>query len=197
MSHDERRFDPQHQHRLLNPERLAHWDPPRFLARFGLQPGQTVLDLGCGPGFWTLPLADLVGETGQVWAIDVSQELLDALAARNPPAQVRLRRTELPSIDMPDASADLAWVAFVFHEVDPPEDLASELRRVLRPGARVAVLDWRPDADGDQGPPRAHRVTPEQIMAWLCAAGFATASQTWQDADSYLVEAVAQMLPQT
>jgi len=147
--------------------------------------------LGCGPGFWTLPLAELVGESGHVWAVDVSQELLDALAARNPPLQVRLQRTELPTIDVPDASVDLAWVAFVFHEVDLLENLASELRRVLRLGARVAVLEWRPDAESDQGPPRAHRLTPEQVMAWLRAAGFATARQTWQDADSYLVEAVA------
>jgi ubiquinone/menaquinone biosynthesis C-methylase UbiE len=191
MSHDERRFDPQHGHRLLKPERQAHWDPPRFLARFGLQSGQTVLDLGCGPGFWTLPLAELVGGTGQVWALDASQELLDTLAARNPPPQVRLRRIELPTMDVPDAFVDLAWVAFVFHEVDPPERLASELRRVLRPGARVVVLDWRPDADSDQGPPRAHRLTPEQVMAWLRAAGFAEVRQTWQDADSYLVEATA------
>jgi ubiquinone/menaquinone biosynthesis C-methylase UbiE len=192
MSHDERRFDPQHQHRLLNPERQAHWDPSHFLARLGLRPGQTVLDLGCGPGFWTLPLAELVGESGHVWAVDVSQELLDALAARNPPPQVRLQRTELPMMGVvPDASIDLAWIAFVFHEVDPPENLASELRRVLRLGARVAVLEWRPDAASDQGPPRAHRLTPEQVMAWLRAAGFAATRQTWQDADSYLVEAVA------
>jgi len=189
MSYDERRFDPQHQHRLLNPERQAHWDPPRFLARFGLQAGQTALDLGCGPGFWTLPLAELVGKSGLVWAVDVSQEVLDALAARNPPPQVRLQRMELPTMDVPDATVDLAWVAFVFHEVERPERLASELRRVLRPSARVAVLDWRPDADSDQGPPRAHRLTPEQVMAWLHDAGFATARQTWQDADSYLVEA--------
>jgi len=45
MSHDERRFDPKHQHHLLNSERQAHWNPPQFLARFGLRPGQTVLDL--------------------------------------------------------------------------------------------------------------------------------------------------------
>ena len=93
-------------------------------------------------------------------------------------------------MDVPDASVDLAWVACVFHEVEPPERLASELRRVLRPGARVAVLEWRPDAESDQGPPRAHRLTPEQVMAWLRAAGL-EAHETWHDADAYLVEASA------
>jgi ubiquinone/menaquinone biosynthesis C-methylase UbiE len=73
MSHDDKRFDPQRQHRLLSAERHTYWNPPQFLSRFDLHPGQTVLDLGAGPGFWTLPLAEMVGATGQVWAVDVSQ----------------------------------------------------------------------------------------------------------------------------
>jgi ubiquinone/menaquinone biosynthesis C-methylase UbiE len=190
LSHHDKRFDPSRQHVLLNPERLAKWDPARFLARFGLQAGQTVLDLGSGPGFWTLPLAEIVGPNGQVWALDVSQELLDALAACNPPPQVRLLLGELPKIDLPDASVNLVWLALVFHEVEPPEQLVSELLRVVRNGGRVAILDWRPDAEGEAGPPRTHRVRPDQLIVLLKAAGFAEAEQTWEDADNYLVEAV-------
>jgi ubiquinone/menaquinone biosynthesis C-methylase UbiE len=146
--------------------------------------------LGSGPGFWTLPLAEIVGETGLVWALDVSQELLDALAARNPPPQVRLLHTELPQITLPDASVDLAWLALVYHEVEPPEQLVTELLRVVRGGGHVAILDWRPDAESDAGPPRAHRVRPDQVIARLQAAGFMQAVQTWQDTDYYLVEAI-------
>jgi ubiquinone/menaquinone biosynthesis C-methylase UbiE len=122
--------------------------------------------------------------------LDVSQELLDALAARNPPPQVRLLHTELPQITLPDASVDLAWLALVFHEVEPPEQLVSELFRVVRDGRHIAILDWRPDAESDAGPPRAHRVRPDQVIARLRAAGFAQAEQTWQDADTYLIEAI-------
>jgi ubiquinone/menaquinone biosynthesis C-methylase UbiE len=190
LAHNDKRFDPHRQHVLLTPERLAKWDPPRFLARFGLQAGQAALDLGSGPGFWTLPLAEIVGPTGQVWALDVSQELLDALAARNPPPQVRLLHAVLPKIDLPDASVNLAWLALVFHEVEPPEQLVSELFRVVRTGGRVAILDWRPDAESEAGPPRAHRVRPDQLIASLKAAGFAEVEQTWQDTDNYLVEAI-------
>jgi ubiquinone/menaquinone biosynthesis C-methylase UbiE len=191
MPPNEKRFDPQRQHRLLSAERHAYWNPPQFLARFNLGIGQVALDVGSGPGFWTLPLADLVGATGQVWAVDVSQELLDALAARNPPPQVRFKRSELPVIDLPRAVADFAWLAFVFHEVEPPETLAQELRRVLRATSRVAVLEWRPDAQTDQGPPRSDRVTPEQVNGWLTTAGFTRVQMTWQDPDNYLVEATA------
>ncbi|MCL5994556.1 MAG: class I SAM-dependent methyltransferase [Chloroflexi bacterium] len=48
-----------------------------------------MLDLGCGPGFWTLPLAEQTGPGGIVWALDISQEMLDALASRQLPSQVR------------------------------------------------------------------------------------------------------------
>lgn len=189
MSGTEKRFDPQHQPRLLSPERYAHWNPPEFLAHFNLQPGQVVLDLGAGPGFWTFPLAKIVGATGQVWAVDASQELLDTLSSRQPPSQVQLHQSELPRLALPAGLADFAWLAFVFHEVEPPEELARELHRVLRPGGRVAVLDWRPDAAGTEGPPRTDRVSPRQVIAWLVKAGFTHAQPTWQDVDNYLVEA--------
>lgn len=191
MAHQDKRFDPKRVQVLLDPDRLAKWDPPRFLKRFGIQPGQTVLDLGSGPGFWTLPLAEIVGPAGEVWALDVSRELLDALAERKPPAHVRLLHSELPKIALPDATVDFAWIASVFHEVEPAEELAAELRRVVRPAGRVAVLEWRPDASGEGGPPREHRVGPDQVIARLQAAGFAEPKQTWQDADNFLVETIS------
>jgi ubiquinone/menaquinone biosynthesis C-methylase UbiE len=173
MTLQARRFDPKKRQGLVSTERHAKWDPLRFLARLDLQAGQTVLDLGCGPGFWTLPLAELVGPAGTVWALDVSQEMLDALTARRPPPQVRLLRCELPVIALPDASVDWVWVAFVFHEVEPPEKLAAEMRRVTRIGGRVTILDWRPDAESDH----------------LRVAGFQDVVRTWQDEDACLIEA--------
>lgn len=188
MTHDNKRFDSRRMQVLTGAERWSEWDPPRFLARLGLHAGQSVVDIGSGPGFWTQPLAEIVGPKGTVWALDASQEMLDALAARNLPAQVHLLRSELPKIDLPGHTIDLAWTAFVFHEVETPEELARELHRVVMPTGRVLVLDWRPDAESEKGPPRAHRLAPMQVMAWLNTAGFTRAEQIWQDADHYLIE---------
>lgn len=189
MSHHERRFDPQKRHALHNVDREAKWQPRSLLQRFGIQPGQSVLDLGCGPGFWTFPLADIVGAAGIVWALDVSQEMLDALVDRKPPAQVRMLRSELPRIDLPDASVDWIWGAFVVHEIEPLENLMSEMQRILRPGGQLAILDWRPDTVHDDGPPRHHRLAFATVLEQLKAAGFEGFLQNWQHEDAYLIEA--------
>ena len=173
---------------LLGAEREARWSPPRLLARLDLRAGQRVLDLGCGPGFWTLPLARIVGPNGTVWALDVADEMLRALASRHPPAQVRLLQSRLPRVDLPAASVDWVWAAFILHEVGDLEALAAELRRVLRAGGRVAALEWRPDGAGADGPPRNHRLWPEQIVGVFRRVGLHHAHHAWQDADSYLIE---------
>jgi ubiquinone/menaquinone biosynthesis C-methylase UbiE len=189
MISDDRRFDQHKMHALIGPEREARWDPPRFLSKLLIQPGQSVLDLGSGPGFWTLPLAGMVGSGGMVWALDVSQDMLDLLARRNPPVQVRPQHAELPKIELPNESMDWIWAAFVFHEVTPPEILAREMRRVLKDTGTLAVLDWRPDAVTEAGPPRHHRLSAEQVKKCLCEAGFQFVTQIWQDDDAYLLEA--------
>jgi ubiquinone/menaquinone biosynthesis C-methylase UbiE len=189
MTIDDRRFDHHKMHALIGSERQARWDPPRFLGRFAIRPGESVLDLGSGPGFWTFPLADMVGNEGTVWALDVSEEMLDAIAGRNPPGQVRLLQAELPEINLPNSSLDWIWAAFVFHEVTPPEKLADEMLRLVKDKGVVAVLDWRPDAVGESGPPRHHRLSVAQVTRFLRGAGFGSIDQTWQDADAYLIEA--------
>ncbi len=190
MAAHERRFDPHHRELLLDPARWAKWDPPRLLATLDLHPGESVVDLGCGPGFWTFPLAEIVGPEGVVWALDVSPEMLEALAARHPPRQVRPLRSELPHIDLPDASVDAVWGAFVVHEVEPLDALMREIHRVLRPGGRVGLLDWRPDAVSEEGPPRSHRVAPEVVRQALEAAGFHILPTGWQHEDAYLIQAL-------
>jgi ubiquinone/menaquinone biosynthesis C-methylase UbiE len=189
MSQDDRRFDHNKMHMLISEDRKARWEPARFLTKLAIQPGASVLDLGSGPGFWSIPLAEIVGADGTVWALDVSQEMLDLLAQRNPPKQVRLLKAELPKIKLPDSSLDWVWAAFILHEVTPPETLAGELFRLLKKNGTVAVLDWRPDALTESGPPRHHRLSVAQVSKYLLTAGFKAVQQTWQDDDAYLLEA--------
>ena len=182
-----RRFNPKHHSALSNAEREAQWQPMRLLQNLNIQPNQTVLDLGCGPGFWTLPLAEIVGPQGLVWGLDVSQEMLDSLAERHPPAQVCPLLSELPQINLPKTSLDWIWGAFVIHEVEPLSGLISEIRRVLRPNGQIGLLDWRPDAIHDNGPPRHHRLDPEIVRHALRESGFHLLPVKWEHDDAYLI----------
>ena len=189
MSHDERRFDHHKMNFLIGEERKSRWEPSRFLKKLAIQPGASVLDLGSGPGFWSIPLAERVGADGIIWALDVSQEMLDLLTQQNPPTQVRLLRVELPKVELPNSSMDWIWAAFVMHEITPLETLASEMKRVLKENGAIAILDWRPDAVNEAGPPRHHRLSVDQITKVMHDAGFKSVTQTWQDDDTYLLEA--------
>jgi ubiquinone/menaquinone biosynthesis C-methylase UbiE len=182
-----KRFDPKKYLFLLDASREAKWHPRALLRAVGVQSGQVVVDLGCGPGFWTFPLADLVTPGGAVWALDGSREMLDVLNARHPPQQVHTMCAELPRIPLPAASVDLVWAAFVVHEVEPVDHLMGEILRVLRLGGRVAILDWRPDAVHEDGPPRAHRLPAALIRRHLQEAGFILRESPWQHEDAYLI----------
>ncbi len=157
---------------LLRPERAQAQPPDAILALVAPQPGETVLDLGSGPGYVSLPLAERVGATGRVIAADIAEEplaLLRTAAAAMP--QVRTVLVEESRLPLPDASVDAALLVNVLHELADPVGSLGELRRVLRAGGRLGIVDWDPASPG-RGPRIEERVPPERAGQWLRAAGF-------------------------
>ncbi|MCC6677390.1 MAG: methyltransferase domain-containing protein [Phycisphaerales bacterium] len=131
------------QHRLWSAAAHEIWETA------GLQPGMTALDLGCGPGYATLDMAQIVGPRGRVIGVDESATFLKQLND-----QAKARRLE--NVDrvlgdvqkleeaMPrsDASIDLAYARWVFCFLPHPEYVIRGLRRLLKPGGRLAVQDY-------------------------------------------------------
>jgi SAM-dependent methyltransferase len=127
------------QHRLWRPAVLAAWE------RAGFAPGQTLLDVGCGPGWATLDLAELAGATGRVLAIDRSRRFLDtleaAVAERGLP-NVHTVEQDLDSAPLPDVIADGAWCRWVFAFVRRPHELLQRICARLRPGGRFVAFEY-------------------------------------------------------
>ncbi|MHB1263858.1 MAG: class I SAM-dependent methyltransferase [Gemmatimonadaceae bacterium] len=172
--------------RLLTAERHAFLDPERMLDRLGVRAGMRVADVGAGPGFFTLPLAARVGAGGIVYAADVSIDMLDALRRRGLPPQVRTVLTEEAGVPIADGDVELALVAFVLHEVLHPVEFLRELRRILAPAGRLAVLEWIPQDDG-MGPPRAERLAESHARTLLAEAGFAVADRFHANTSQYAI----------
>ncbi len=86
-----------------------------------------------------------------------------------------------------DGSVDLAWLANVWHELDNRDATLTEMARVVRPGGRLGILDWRPDVEQPPGPPIAHRVAGADVQASLRARGWEVEDPEPAGRFSYLV----------
>lgn len=117
-------------------------DAARLFAPF-VREGSTALDLGAGKGFFTIPLARLVGETGRVVAADVEPKMLQAIEKRAGKAGVGGRVTTL--LVRPDAlaypAADFVLLFWSLHEMVGEEAVLKEIRARLNPGGRVFVAE--------------------------------------------------------
>lgn len=127
------------QHRVWRPRAAAAWQ----LA--GFRSGQTLVDLGCGPGYATLDLAEIAGPSGRVVAVDRSRRFLDSLranaAARNL-ENIEVFEADLDEGDLPPVSADGIWVRWVFAFVREPADLLARASRLLKPGGKIVVHEY-------------------------------------------------------
>ena len=121
--------------------RLFH-KPEKLLAPY-LSEGMTAVDFGCGPGFFTLPMARLVGPTGKVIAADLQPEMLALLAARAEKAGLTCRIQ--PHLCAPGAKitekADFALLFYVAHEVPDAAALFAEFADFLKPGGKVLFVE--------------------------------------------------------
>jgi len=183
-------FDTAKWQRMESPERVARLDPPAMIDRLGLHHGMHVADLGSGTGLFTIELARAVGPTGSVFALDQSEEMLQAIALKELPPTVRVMHVDLHhDLPLPEGSLDCCFISFVLHEISPPGHMIAQMHHVLRHGGIVAVLEFREDAPEGNGPPKPRRIGVEKLTEMLTARGFESAEVRWQNDREYLLVA--------
>ena len=123
---------------LDHPARMRYRDPVTTLGPFGLGPGQTVLDLGCGTGTFTVEMARQVGREGQVHAVDIQASMIDAARARIDDTglaqRVHFHHCGAYRLPLERDSVDVAVLIAALTEMPQPLFALEELRRVLKPG---------------------------------------------------------------
>lgn len=157
----------------------------RLVSLARLQPGESVLDVGCGTGSLALAAARAARSTGRVFGVDASPEMV-ARAARK--ARKARRRVELEvagaqALPFPGGRFDVVLSTLMLHHLPAPSrrECMGEIRRVLRPGGRVLAVDFgtsRREAKGLLARVHRHGGVPlEEIVALVEEAGFAVAEK--------------------
>jgi SAM-dependent methyltransferase len=110
----------------------------------GIKAGSSVADIGTGTGYYVMRLAPIVGPQGRVFAQDISQRALDLVRRRAAAAKftnVRTVRGGIADARLPAASVDVAVMVHMYHEIEQPYLLLDRLRRSLKPGGRIVIVD--------------------------------------------------------
>lgn len=183
----------QHQHRRPNDikqyldhldraERDQYQKPAEVMEALKLTPGMAVADLGSGSGYFTWRFVEAVTETGMVYAVDVEPEMLayvqDRLVHmhRAYTAEFILARPDNPKL--PLESVDLLFACNTIHHLDDRSIYFRNVRSSLKPGARIAIIDFYPDErSGDVGFPKHHLVPRDVVIREMTEAGYRLARE--------------------
>jgi len=187
----EKRFNASLAHRLDDPARLLWLPTDEVLAALSVQPGDVVADIGAGTGYFTLPLARAIGPEGKLWAVDSQVEMLSLLKQKvdtEVMLNIEMVHAEADRSTLPDAICNLVFLANVWHEFENRDAVLREASRILAPGGRIAILDWRADVEPVHGPPLAHRIAPANAVEEMRLSGFKQIASTQIGLYSWLVQ---------
>jgi len=148
-------------------------DPQHNLEQLSIDPGMVVADLGCGAGNYAIPAAKMVGTTGNVFAVDVQQELLSRLNAdalqHGVHGSIDVVWGDVDEVEgstLRESSVDRVILANILFQVEKNEALITEAFRVAKKSALVLLIDWS-DSFGGLGPQPAN-IVPMYEARELC-----------------------------
>lgn len=174
------------QHRFDHPEQWAKsfddpardaWQmPDKVIAALHLQSRQSVADLGAGTGYFTVRLAR--SDAGlRVYAADIEPSMVAYVrerAAKEGLKNVTAVQASADSANLPQP-VDAVLIVDTYHHIGNREVYFRKLAQSLKPGGRVAIIDFRPDSP--EGPPKEFRFPPEKVKAEMAKAGYVAAEQ--------------------
>ncbi len=169
-----------------DPQRDSWQKPHEIISALKLAPDAAVADIGAGTGYFSVRFAHMLPQ-GRVYAVDVEPDMVKYLAER---AKKENLTNLTPIAAAPDdphlpAPVDLAIFVDVLHHVNDRAGYLEKLRASLKPGGRVAIIDFKGDAP--MGPPKSARIPPERVKADFKRAGYALADEHTFLPDQYFL----------
>ena len=173
--------------RYLRPERYQTLDPFTVLSFCPVNLHDRVADIGCGPGYFTVPMAKFL-VNGWLYALDTDDEMLEACRDRVNQAHMgNVDVLKCGEFDFPleHGSLDGVFLAFVVHHSPDKIKMLRSVRELLRPRAWCSVLEWYPK-ETEEGPPVSHRIEPADLEVMAGEAGFLHRGTRNLNADQYM-----------
>jgi SAM-dependent methyltransferase len=159
---------------LDDPARDAYQKPDEVMKALALRQGEVVADIGSGSGYFTLRFARAVGDTGRVYAVDISPDMIRHLNHRLRDAGVRNVVPVLADPDdplLPDGSVDRIVIVDTWHHVEDQAKYLGLLKRVLKPGGQVVHIDFQ-KRELPVGPPPGMKIAREDLVKQMEGSGF-------------------------
>ena len=161
---------------LMSQERMKWHNPQTILEEAGVTKGMIIADLGSGPGFFTIPMAQKTGEKGLVYAVDSNQIMLNGLKENIAKSEVnpniiKIIKSDVCHTGIPKESVDLVLFANVLHEVQDKKVFFQEVRRISKPEAHIVDVDWK-KVQTEYGPPFKERLSEDEAKRVLAENGF-------------------------
>ena len=157
-------------------ERRKIQNPEAVLTEIGLKAGHVLVDIGCGNGFFTIPAAKIVGESGRVLGIDMDPSAITHLkreAQKEGLKNIELKIGRAEATMFSDANADFAFFGIDLHDFSEISKVLINAKRMLKPDGVLIDIDWKKEAM-DFGPPLAKRYSKDRAAQIIRMAGFKT-----------------------
>jgi arsenite methyltransferase len=175
---------------LDDPKRDEYQKPHEVITALNLKPGEVVADIGAGSGYFTFRLAHHAGDTGRVYAVDVSPDMIVHLNRLIRDLPVKNVVTILAAPDDPllaDASIDRFFICDTWHHIGDHARYLALLKKMLKPGGQVVMIDFK-KAETPVGPPMEMRIDKGDLLKEMEANGFKlTAEHTFLPHQYFLV----------
>lgn len=172
------KFDVKSRNKLDNPKRREMLPPEETLIRLGLHENDVMADIGCGIGYFTIPAAKIVGENGEVFAMDISPEMLGEVEIKvkdNNISNVKTILTEENDFKLENDKITVAFISTVLHEIEDKEKFLVGIKKLLSSKGRIAIVEWE-KVKGEFGPPTEERLDKKDLKEILDKLGFSNIS---------------------
>jgi ubiquinone/menaquinone biosynthesis C-methylase UbiE len=168
------KFDVKNKHKLDNEKRRKMMPPEKTLISLGLHAGDIMADIGCGIGYFSIPASKIVKDSGEVFALDVSPEMIQEVetkAKENSCFNLKTVLTQENNFMLEQGKITFAFICNVLHETENLREFLEQVKKIISSKGKIAIVDWK-KINSEDGPPLEHRLDKLELLKLLKNLGF-------------------------